>query len=147
MARKPKSKKHGIGLSKERVTVDPSRTTLNTVSVFVDDSASFTHVDGKVESHKWNWLPRQNVSVIPLTDPTGGSTMTAAIVQIQAYCVGKKTGGGYGDGDDDLTVTIYYDDPGGGTETDECTFTDIIYDTSSLTTKAKNDRPRRTRKK
>jgi hypothetical protein len=41
-------------------------------------------------------------------------------------------------------VTINYDDGTGSntTESDECTFTDVEYDsTTYLTTKAKNDRP------
>lgn len=119
------SKNHGVGLSKKnKFTVDPTKkpASINTITLFPEDTASLTKAPLAFlssSSHIWDQPPAANVSIV-------GSTIV-----IKAFCLlrkKKKTTYG-GDGDDDLTITLVYDDGSGGnpTDVDECTFTDVEY--------------------
>jgi hypothetical protein len=142
---KPKPKKHGVGLSKGTLWVDPKGKTKSNITVFVDNADKCNKIDAKVDSNTHWWNSDQKVTaIVPLKDKQTNPTITAAAIQIEAHCTGKKSTF-RSDGDDDLIVTISYDDESGsgGLETDECTFTDVDYeDTSTFATKTKNDRPK-----
>ena len=137
-----KSKKHGIGLSKQPLVIDPTGHTQSTVTVFVDDVlASGAVRDAQVDSHSHKWIQSRFAGAETLTDSHGTAVATA--IRATAFCLRRKGSGGHYDGDDDLIVTVTYDDTtSGDTETDECTFTDVEYqDSVALKTKSKNDPP------
>src|SRR5690242_5928599 len=123
---KPKSKKHGIGLSKEKITMDPTGHTQSTVTVLVDELLDQIHVrDGHLDSSTHKWIGSAFYDATPLSSPAGADVATA--VRITGYCLRKKRSSTF-DGDGDLIVSITYDDTAtGDTETDECTFTDVEY--------------------
>lgn len=121
-------KQHGIGLCRDgkKMNVDPKVANANIIKVFVDNPTASTTllVTASLSSRNYLWAAPSNVAV-----DTGPSGSKVASVKITANCLGKKkVVGDYADGDDDLTVTLFYDDGTGTLETEQCTFTDISYD-------------------
>ena len=118
------AKKHGIGLSKKvEFIVDPTRTTSNSIKVFADIPAG-TAVKAYLSSSSHFW-----------DQPTNTTVTTDNVVTITAFCLRRKkrknvgfTKTSGGDGDEDLSVTLVYDDGTGSPELDEVTFGDVDYD-------------------
>jgi|tagenome__1003787_1003787.scaffolds.fasta_scaffold20650369_2 hypothetical protein len=133
------TKKHGIGISKkDKLKVDAKKqpSSVNTLTLFVDDAPGLAGVDALVSSSTYIWARPQSVSVVA---PPAGSSI--ATIVIKAFCLSRRAKKhSYGDGDDDLTITLYYEDGSGGIETDECTFTDVEYTTTYRTDEIQ-DRP------
>lgn len=115
------TKKHAFGMSKkDQIKVDPTKAAANTITVFADFAAASTIKYSYLSSSSHIW-----------DQPTSVNVPKDNTITITAYCLrrrpSKTYAGASSNGDDDLTITLVYDD-GGQQVTDECTFDGLDYE-------------------